>query len=249
MGLGDWIMATADAREAHARTGKKVLFGDGQKYFYEQSVFKNNPKIADVDGDVVWVANFPGSRPYIAGNNGQRIIFNDGFRASAGELYLGGNPPVLNDPFILVEPNVNPRFAHAINKSWGGWKALFKAELPWVQVGADGSRAYTQFIHTPDFRSALHILSQATLFVGTDGALHHAAAALGIPAVVIWSGFTSPQHLGYDSHINVHDGSRPCGFYGGECDHCRKKREAIPADYILSLVEAEFEKRTRRLVA
>jgi len=29
MGLGDWLMASGDAKEANERTGKKVKLGDG----------------------------------------------------------------------------------------------------------------------------------------------------------------------------------------------------------------------------
>ncbi len=78
----------------------------------------------------------------------------------------------------------------------------------------------TKWVETPTFRNALAILSKAKLFVGTDGGLHHAAAALGIPSVVIWTGFSSPRHLGYDTHRNIHDGSEPCGTFNSVCKHC-----------------------------
>ena len=84
-------------------------------------------------------------------------------------------------------------------------------DLPWMQLGDVTVKKYTNWLETTTFRHALQVLSKAKLFVGTDGGLHHAAAALGIPSVVIWTGFTSPRHLGYDTHRNIHDGSEPCG--------------------------------------
>ena len=98
---------------------------------------------------------------------------------------------------------------------WQGtehWDELLKHDLPWIQLGDVTTDKKTKWVETPTFRNALAILSKAKLFVGTDGGLHHAAAALGIPSVVIWTGFTSSRHLGYDTHRNIHDGSEPCVF-------------------------------------
>ena len=113
---------------------------------------------------------------------------------------------------------------------------LLKHNLPWLQVGDYLSKVYTKKLITNDFREALLILSKAKLFVGTDGGLHHAAAALGIPAVVIWTGFSSPKHLGYDGHTNIHDGSDPCGTYHGVCSHCLLKANDISVKQVLDAV-------------
>ena len=34
MGLGDWLIATAEAKELNETTGQKVKFGDKKLYFY-----------------------------------------------------------------------------------------------------------------------------------------------------------------------------------------------------------------------
>ena len=86
---------------------------------------------------------------------------------------------------------------------------------------------------------------KAKLFVGTDGGLHHAAAALGIPSVVIWTGFTSPRHLGYDTHRNIHDGSEPCGTFHSVCSHCLLKAKNISVEQVLDAVNTEWY-RTQR---
>jgi hypothetical protein len=243
MGLGDWILATADVKEANERTGKKVRLGDGRLHYYEPLIFDGNPRFAHGEDEFVWVPNYPKHRPYIAHSTGSRLIFNDSFRARPGELYLGTEREV--KPYIVVEPNVKEALKHTINKAWPHWNELLKHDLPWVQLGT--SDPITKQIRTENFRDALHILQNAALFVGTDGALHHAAAALGVPAVVIWTGFSSPRHLGYDSHVNIHDGSDPCGTYSGPCPHCLRKAQAIDPAYVLSLVKSEYEKHTRNL--
>jgi hypothetical protein len=70
MGLGDWLMASGDAKEANERTGKKVKLGDGVTMFLDGQVFANNPRMASSsDTDVVWVQNYQGSRPYLKGTN------------------------------------------------------------------------------------------------------------------------------------------------------------------------------------
>ncbi len=45
MGLGDWLMASGDAKEANERTGKKVKLGDGVRMSWDGQVFANNPRI------------------------------------------------------------------------------------------------------------------------------------------------------------------------------------------------------------
>ena len=39
MGLGDWLMASGDAKEANERTGKKVKLGNGVTMFLDNQIF------------------------------------------------------------------------------------------------------------------------------------------------------------------------------------------------------------------
>jgi hypothetical protein len=89
MGLGDWLMASGDAKEANERTGKKVKLGDGSRMFTDIQVFSNNPRMAlKLDTDVVWVNNYPGSRPYLKGTNKGKLLFNDDYKPRVGEVYF-----------------------------------------------------------------------------------------------------------------------------------------------------------------
>jgi hypothetical protein len=250
MGLGDWLMASGDAKEANERTGKKVKLGDGVRMSWDSQVFANNPRMAsNSNTDVVWVKNYQGHRPYLKGTKNGHMLFNDDYKPRVGEVYFNQlekkNIDKIDKDYIVVEPNVKRVYAHTINKAWHGWEELFKHDLPWLQLGDVTVKRYTKWKETTTFREALQILSKAKLFVGTDGGLHHAAAALGIPSVVIWTGFTSPRHLGYDTHRNIHDGSEPCGTYDSVCQHCLLKSKAITVEQVLDAVNTEWH-RTQR---
>ncbi len=114
----------------------------------------------------------------------------------------------------ITVPGRNSTVWTANNDTWRWTPSgpVVTPTLTWYQVGNSSAKKYTNWIETKTFREALAILNKASVFVGTDGGLHHAAAALGIPSVVIWTGFSSPRHLGYDTHRNIHDGSEPCGL-------------------------------------
>ena len=250
MGLGDWLMASGDAKEANERTGKKVKLGNGVTMFLDNQVFANNPRMAsNSDTDVVWVKNYQGHRPYLKGTKNGHMLFNDDYKPRVGEIYFNQlekkNIDKIDKDYIVVEPNVKRVYAHTVNKAWHGWEELFKHDLPWLQLGDVTVKKYTKWKETNTFREALQVLSKAKLFVGTDGGLHHAAAALGIPSVVIWTGFTSPRHLGYDTHRNIHDGSEPCGTYDSVCQHCLLKSKAITVEQVLDAVNTEWY-RTQR---
>jgi len=251
MGLGDWIMASAEVKEENEKTKKKVKIGNGVSMFYDHQVFANNPRMAsNSDTDVIWVKNYPNHRPYLNGSKDGHLVFNDNYKPKPGEIYLSQDEKMwadkrVKEPFILIEPNVKRTYIHTVNKAWDKWDELVKHDLPWKQVGDVTAKRYTDWIETKTFREALAILNKASVFVGTDGGLHHAAAALGIPSVVIWTGFSSPRHLGYDTHRNIHDGSEPCGTFNSVCKHCLLKAKAITVEQVLDAVNTEWH-RTQR---
>jgi ADP-heptose:LPS heptosyltransferase len=95
---------------------------------------------------------------------------------------------------------------------------------------------------TDSFRQACALLSKASLFIGTDGGLHHAAAALGKPAVVIWGGYTHPRNLGYDFHVNLQaNGVEPCGLTI-PCQHCRTAMDRVTVKEVVQAVKGELRR-------
>lgn len=235
MGFGDSLMASGQAKLANIQTGKKVIFGDGKRRFFDEVIFKDNPRLAVEGQDGVWVHNYPGFRPYIKAEKNGRMIFMDSFRPEVGELFGLKTSDVAKGK-ILVETRTKKEFTHTVNKAFPYWDEVLKTDLPFIKV---------EDIQTEDFRDALEILKGAALFVGTDGALHHAAAALNVPAVVIWGGYSSPRHLGYESQVNIHDGSEPCGTYSKVCPHCLKKAKQIDVDLVIKTIQSEYARLLR----
>lgn len=230
-------MATADVAAAHKKWGVRCVVGDGKRAFWS-SVFENNPKIAktlEKDERFAWVPNFPMARPYIAEVTQERFIYRDDFRAVPGEIYLTEKEKRPFGQYIILEPNTKDKFTGP-NKCWpwGRWQELVKLGYKFVQIGDKNARTLTgvKRIVTNNFRDALSVLSGAGLLVTTDGALHHAAAALRVPAIVIWGGAASPVNLGYESQLNLWHGAQPCGTHSKICEHCRKALDAVTVDEV-----------------
>lgn len=253
MGLGDWLLASAQARELHNKHKLRCVFTDGRRTYYEPLIFKGNPIITETPryGEkFLAVPNFPGCRPYIAGYEPGRYIWEKSFKAKPGELYLDKKEKAaaLPAPYIVVEPSVKGEAQ--INKDWGwsNWVELTRLPLPWLQIGAGDKPGLPDVpMLQTTFREALGVLAGASLLVTTDGALHHAAAALGVPAVVIWGGFTSPENLGYDSHVNLWSGAEPCGIWNRQCPHCVEAMKSISVQAAADAIERALEADQRDL--
>lgn len=213
-------------------------------YFYEPTVFDNNPKIAKdpKDGErVVVINNHPGKRPYFHGVDSVKFHWNLDYKVEPGEIFL--TPQELEvgrkaQGKILIEPNVKDS-AMSKNKLWPHWAKFIKlakeAGIYDRMAQMEGSDRLTLAprIKTKDFRVALQMVANCDLVVTTDGALHHACAALGVPCVTLWGGLISPAILGYDSQTNIWHGAEPCGSVK-TCSHCAEAMNAITPEEVLS---------------
>ena len=132
---------------------------------------------------------------------------------------------------VMLEPEVK-KIGHS-NKAWSAisWSQLDVAlhalggagKIPTVQCGPAGTRwlLHAKPVVTDTFRKACAVLSVCRAFVGSEGGLMHAAAAVGVPGVIIYGGFISPAVTGYDLHRNLFTGlGLGCGSRI-ECGHCR----------------------------
>ena len=262
MGYGDALMASAEARVMHdANPELPVAIGDGKRII-GSPVFDNNPRLARAESlvngaRVQWLHNYGHHRPYHQPTDHShkkdksRPWRFTGWRVrdvGPGELYFTDAEAAealralrhVRRPFIVIEPTV--KRAAPPNKSWGMEKyaavaAILARETNGVRLvqlrgpGAD-TIGLDHGIHTESFRQAAAILKGAALYVGNEGGMHHAAAALGVPAVVIFGGFTSPWNTGYDGHVNFYADHplSPCGERL-PCAHCRVCMDSIrPAD-------------------
>lgn len=242
-------MATGMARGAAAR-GKRIAFGDGRRIIWDQhsaEMFRGNTNIANPgserDRDIEWIAYHKGHRIYNR-QDGRRWAWNLDFRPIAGEMVFDRqeqrNGARYGKGFVLIAPDLPTWKTCAPNKDWG--RANYQALAD--RLRADGYRV-AQFrqpagppaldgverLTTLNFRDALAILQHAALYIGAEGGLHHGAAAVNIPAVVLFGGFIPPAVTGYDGHANLTGGAEACGSLF-PCAHCRKAMAAIPVDEV-----------------
>lgn len=250
MGFGDEIMGSGFARGAADR-GKRIAFGDGRQIIWHEnarSIFAGNPNVAPPGTewlrDLEWIRHYPGNRVYcqMSHNGGRRrwlfkpnlvvpgeIILTDEEKAAAASLDPDGD-------LILIEPNTKNQ---APNKRWGHERyaqiaRLLSAKGYRVAQFAAGGMAldHVHQIRPPNFRVACALLQRARLYVGPEGGLHHAAAALGTKAVVIFGGYIAPAVTGYSTHANLFSGEAlGCG-YVDPCNHCRQCMARITVDQV-----------------
>ena len=271
MGIGDNILGTSLAKGARAR-GKRIAFGDGSRLLWDQNsepIFRHNPNVVFPGqplsaSDVEWVHYHKGNRHYST-QQGDRWVFNYAFHATPGEFFFQPSEQTtverlgLPQGFMVVEPNVKRhvrlRGEYLVNKQWP-----FKRYQEVVTELTSQNRRVVQFIYgdvprlhgawliqTPSFRSAAAILANASLYLGSEGGLHHAAAALGIPAVVLFGGWLPPSVLGYETHINLTGGeSEACGLLR-PCPHCAAAMNRISVDDVLTAAQEQLRSHADRV--
>jgi len=262
MGYGDEIIATGLARAVKG-TEKRAAFGDGRKILWGpwcEPMFRNNPNIAppgsEKDRDLEWIKHYKGSRLYNKQSDDKaKWVWNYNFKVVPGEFYWSDSERRAIDSlgrttrdFVVIEPNLPWQKGCAPNKDWGEEKYVelsrrLQAEgIRVVQFTHDNTRrrlpgAMTMQFAT--FREAIAALSLASLYVGPEGGMHHAAAAVGIRAVVLMGGFIPPEVVGYEDHINFTDGAKACGSIYA-CRHCREVMDGIPVDRVFEAAKAQL---------
>jgi hypothetical protein len=253
LGYGDDIMGSGMARGAWAR-GKRVAFGDGRRIIWgpwSEEMFRHNPNVArpgsEGAADIEWINYYKGHRQYNSLANG-RWVWNMQFRATPGEIYFSADEAAFAqssiDPgFVMIEPNVPQQKSVAVNKQWPIDRYQEVADVlvsrghHVVQPMYTGARYLLRHIHPfkcGSFRNALALLARAALYIGPEGGMHHGAAAVGTPAVVIFGGFIPPQVTGYASHVNLTGGDIvACGSLT-KCEHCARALEAITVEDVVT---------------
>jgi len=250
MGHGDDIMATGMAKGAKDR-GKRIAFGDGQKIIWgpwSAEIFKHNPNVAppghERASDIEWIRYHKGHRIYNKQGQG-RWIWNYDFRPIPGEFHFHPSElPFFNlrhPNLVVMEPNT-PNKPCGPNKQWPVERfkmvadELKAAGFDVVQFEYGGKNVVTKQIRTGSFRQAAILLKEARLAILPEGGLHHAAAALVIPAVVLFGAWVPPKVLGYDMHINLADDNPGCGLFI-RCQHCVDAMNKIKVNDVLDAAE------------
>lgn len=234
MGIGDQLMAAGEARALHKGTGKPVVIVDQRNRVQWCDLYKGLRYILKGhDRGAVRMVNSGGARPYIVSKGSERWTWKP-YRPRPAQIVFTPEELALAEPYrgcVMIEPNVKIQ-AHE-NKAWiwSRWIALVEAmpEVRFVQCLSGGTRVLDgvdQYALTHTFRQALAVLSVCRAFVGTEGALHHGAAAVGTPAVVLFSEFISPEITGYPDHRNLRHAGAACGSRK-PCKHCAESMRAI----------------------
>lgn len=255
MGWGDEILAAGAAQRLYEDTGQKVAITDRGGAVRWNDIWLGNPAIATpteaARGRVQFMQNGPNARPYHAKNvpltRLSGVKFTDWrARDHRGRLYLTdaererGRRLRADGPYWLIEPS--PVAQSNQNKRWPFdrfERVAQRVPVRLVQLLHDDSHELMKVsgTRTPTFRDACGVLASAEGYIGTEGGLHHAAAALGIPAVVIFGGCMSVETFGYPEHINLADNGpeSPCGRWM-PCTHCVRAMAAISAAQVLDAV-------------
>lgn len=264
MGCGDWIMATGEARAIKAADpGAKILIGDGRIPHWEPW-FAGNDDLADpralAAGDPVrWVISCAGARPYLDYNRTTTTYqaFRPDYRPKPGRIVLHErwyaeaerlkSLAKVRGAYVVIEPVTKGGFGG--NKIWPKerWEALVRSasDLQFAQIGSPQSPSISgvRRVQTPNIQTAFAVLSKAAAVVTTDGALHHAAAAFGVPAVVLWGARVRPLILGYAAQRNIYTGNgTDCGAIV-PCQHCADGMRAITPDMVLKELRCALSSR------
>lgn len=232
-------MASAQAAKRHAKHGVPVLICGPNRRPRWSMVWENNPKIVRRPGGrYQYLISGPGARPYIALKGSRHWTWRR-WEIEPGEIHLTKAEEdfgLRHGGMIVIEPHI--KGTNSGNKAWfwERWQEVADAFPGQVlqMVGSPAMRRLhgVKVLHTPTFRHAAAVLSWARAFAGTEGGLHHAAAAMGTPAVVLFSEFISPDITGYAMHRNLYHAGQPCGSRIA-CAGCRASMEAITVDEVV----------------
>lgn len=250
-------MASGHARAEFLRTRRRVKILDARGRARWDPIWEGLPYIARPleRGCFATIRNGAQCRPYVqypfnhaigqkwtswrARDHMGEIALSDSEKRAAEKLVAGGGA------FVVIEPTIGEKKNQ--NKQWGrdNWLALadmlLAAGFNVLQLGPAAApiRPGVRYVVTPTFREATAVLNLARAAVLPEGGLHHAAAVLGVPAVVLFGGYIDPEVTGYPSHVNIVDDGvgSPCGSWV-ECRHCAAVwARTKPADVFASFID------------
>lgn len=254
MGWGDDVMVTGQARVMQQTDPRpvRVLYERANRW---PEVYDHNPRIVRPDalGDFqILHPRVDYLRPYTA-EKGRMQWRWKAYQPPVGELYFSPDELAFGARHagrVIIEPHI--KGGASPNKQWG-WVRWNK--LAWLlgqrgirvtQLGPPGTPLLenAEFIATSSLRLAAAVLAQAQAAVLPEGGLHHTAAVFGIPAVVIYGGFISPEVTGYAGQhaLFVKDDKHPlgCGMRV-DCPHCKAAMGSIKPEAVATALETLIE--------
>ena len=247
-----------------ADPSKRIAICDGQDRPRWHPLWDGNPILAtptDVarGESVTRIRNASGCRPYIQ----YPFTVETGWtftdwraRDHRGRLYLHSSDELAgakvrqHGRFVLIEPSPKPAQP---NRQWSldAYRALVARhrDLRFVQPIHEATRSRLpgiEHVPTHGFRETCGLLRAARLYLGPEGGLAHAAAALGVQAVVIFGGCISVETMGYPEHRNLvaETPGTPCGRYQ-PCPHCVVAMQSLTVEQVSHALTDVLERQER----
>lgn len=235
MGWGDELMA---AGEAQAKAGERhikiaILDTSGNPRWHD--AWENHPLIAR-PGQAYQdnITNGPGARGYVDRLTTRAWIWRK-YKPIPAKMYFSEAEKKfaesVGSDFVVIEPSLKGK-KESVNRDWGWdrWQTLvhLMPEIQWVQLGPEDTKALdgARRIQTDTPRLMAAALSKARAFVSPEGGMHHTAAAVGVPGVVIHGHFNSAGVTGYPNMIHISTQELGCGSRIF-CQACRDAMERI----------------------
>jgi ADP-heptose:LPS heptosyltransferase len=166
--------------------------------------------------------------------------------------------PANDRPVVVVHPFSG--FFAARTKQWhfAHWKRLLEMMPPEIETvrflnhdepATPTERPRHRDVLDKELRIVAALLESADAFVGQESGMAHLATALGVPSVVIFTGYVPPDVFGYPQNLNLTPDLpyAPCWCADG-CPPCRGEictRAVQPEAVLRSLLEV-LERKGRR---
>jgi len=223
-GLGDALFVTTVAREIRKRRPHaRVLV-----HTHWQQVFHNNPDVAAAfpaakqppEGAFVvdYESPWPPERRHVLRIISSRLGLDDPeirtyyYTAREERLKARSIRPSSSRPLLVVHPFSG--FFAARSKQWDfrHWKQFLELLPPEIETirfgGVDEPATPTERPNHRemvglDLRVVAALLESADAFVGQESGLAHLATALGVPCVVVFTGYVPPDVFGYEQNVNL----------------------------------------------
>ena len=156
----------------------------------------------------------------------------------------------LEGRYLVVEPGTNRDWFGDL-RAWpiDRWQQVVdrfrerRPDLPIAQAGLLDEPLLDGVVDLrgkTSFREAALLLEDASLFVGTESGLMHAANAVGARALILWGGITLPSFAGYPDRQHILHHPVPCAGCGnlGWCDNDHVCMRSITVEEVLSAMAA-----------
>lgn len=231
----------------HRKTGAKVYIRrrDHKPQWFD--VWDNIPYILrrPVPGCEI-IVHGAGQRPYIEAKTPEKWVWKR-YSPHPAEIVFTPAELAFAAPHagrVMIEPH-GKAVGHS-NKVYPylRWLEVVRSmpETQFVQCGAGDlpwiMEPNVKHVVTPSFRHAAAVLAGSRALASNEGGLVHAAAAVGVRAVVPMGGFIGPDVIGYKANRNLFTGTGlGCGMRAN-CVHCQKAMARItPAEIVSNLKE------------